>query len=238
MKGIRSLFHFGTGIGVLCCLLMLTGCARTVTNKSELLQMDIEVALRGPLSPSDYLVIAFSTTAPPITPSGSDHPYFPLPGQTMDTSLLRLNFPLESYYANYFSSWSDYILCQLGGPSFYTSGSTGFPATTTDNTSIAPDSTFQISHNFNASTSTLKMSFFIGDITGATAGNTLYITMMTTRHNGTAQGKSGYFQDILLTPIAIQLRAGQEIQKLPGQESIDARLPAASDIQAWRVSIF
>lgn len=217
---------------------MFTGCARTVTDKSELLQIDIEVSLRGALSPNNYLAIAFSTNSPPTMPSGSDITYFPLPGQTLDNTRLNIDTPIETYYADYFSTWSDYLLCQIGGPSFYTSGSTGFSATTTDNTSIAPDTAFQISHNFQSSTSTLKMSFFIGDLTNAVAGNTLYITMMTTRHNGTDEGDSGYFQDVLLTPIAIQLRAGQEIQKLPGQESIDDSIPAASDIQAWRVSIF
>lgn len=214
------------------------GCARTVTDKGSLLQIDIEIALRGPLSPDDYVAIVFNNSSPPIMPSGSDHTYFPLPGQTIREE--DHPFSVTSFYSNYFSTWSDYILCHVGGPSFYASGSTGFPTTTTDNTSIAPKTTFTVTHNFQSSTSTLKLSFFVGEIAGTVAGNTLYINILTTRHNSAAQesGDSGYFQDVLLSPIAIQLRAGQEIQRLPGQEGLDNSLPAASDIQAWRVSIF
>jgi hypothetical protein len=222
-------------IGI-CFLLSISACARTVTDKSELLQMELEIALRGTLTTNTVVAIAFSLNAPPTMPSGSDVSYFPLPGQTLDNGLLTT--PLETYYSSYFSTWSDYVLCQLGGPSLYTSGSTGFPETTTDNTSIAPDTAFNVSHNFQSTTSTLKLGFFIGEIAGASAGDTLYITMLTTRHNGTDEGSSGYFQDVLLAPIAIQLRAGQEVQKLPGQEDVDESLPAASDIQAWRVRIF
>jgi len=217
---------------------LTVGCARTVTDKSSLLQIDIEIALRGPMSPDDYVAVVFNTNTPPTMPAGSDHTYFPLPGQTVREEDPPIS--VNSYYSDYFSTWSDYILCQVGGPSFYASGSTGFPATTTDNTSIAPKTTFTVTHNFQSSTSTLKLSFFVGEIEGAIAGNTIYINILTTRRNTETieSGASGYFQDVLLSPIAIQLRAGQEIQRLPGQEGLDNTLPAASDIQAWRVSIF
>lgn len=213
-----------------------------MTDKATLLQIDIEIALRGPIDVGDYVAIAFSSKEPPNTPSGSesDALYFPLPGQTVDTSLLTHS--IDTYYDTYFANWSDYILCQVGGPSFYASGGTGFQITTTDNTSIAPKTTFQVTHNFQSSTSTLKLSFFVGEIASATTGSTLYLTLLTTRHDPTksdlSQGNSGYFKDVLLSPIAIPLRAGQSLQKLPNQEGTDETLPSASDIQAWRVSIF
>jgi len=230
-----------TRLLIVCMFLGFTlGCARTVTDKSSLLQIDIEIALRGALSPDDYVAIVFNNSTPPTMPSGSDHTYLPLPGQTIREESPAIS--VTPYYSDYFSTWSDYILCQVGGPSFYASGSTGFPATTTDNTSIAPKTTFTVSHNFQSSTSTLKLSFFVGEISGAIAGNTLYINILTTRHenSNTDSGASGYFQDVLLSPIgiAIQLRAGQENQGLQNQDGIGNSLPAASDIQAWRVSIF
>jgi hypothetical protein len=214
------------------------GCARTVTDKSALLQIDLEIAVRGAISADDYIAIVFNTDTPPTTPDSSEQLYFPLPGQTIKEEDPPIS--VNTYYSNYFDTWSDYILCQIGGPSFYASGSNGFPSTTTDNTSIAPKTTFTVTHNFQSSTSTLKLSFFVGEIAGASAGDTLYITILTTQYNSGESGRSGYFKDVLRSPIAIQLRSGQEVSRSPEQES-DAgnnSIPAASDIQACRVSIF
>ncbi len=214
------------------------GCARTVTDKSSLLQIDIEIALRAPLSSDDYVAIVFNTTTPPTTPSASVQSYFPLPGQTIKEEDPPIS--VETYYEEYFNTWSDYILCQVGGPSFYASGSSGFPATTTDNTSIAPKTTFTVVQNFQSSTATLKLSFFVGEIANTTAGSTLYINILTTQRNPIESGNSGYFKDVLRSPIAIQLRSGQEVSRSPEQESDigNISIPAASDIQACRVSIF
>ncbi len=103
-------------------LLILTGCAKTVTDQSPSLFMTIQIEVNDTLSLNDsnnYYII-FSNTQevkmPDITTiqNQNNSLYFPTPGLQYSSDFLNENISqyktLNAFYTNFFNSWTNYIL--------------------------------------------------------------------------------------------------------------------------------
>ncbi|MFH1825986.1 MAG: hypothetical protein ABH823_01670 [bacterium] len=103
--------RFGILLFVVCCLLLISGCANTVTQIFEYGdEMQVTVALRGNFDATNnrYFLIIGST----------ENYSVPLPRPDLDPDIPELFEPgttpvqgtEEAYYTNYFSTWAGYVI--------------------------------------------------------------------------------------------------------------------------------
>ncbi len=129
-------------------LLLCTGCARLVTDKSKGLIFDLTLTTRDTIDLSKYrYYLVMSLTQNPVIAPFSE--YFPAPGALFDTdnSLLKAKTGgLQFYYQNYFSTWSDYIVVsQKNGTAnaqLFSSGGVRFDPNTTLNSTYTASTSF------------------------------------------------------------------------------------------------
>lgn len=228
-------------------ILIFTGlfslsCARTVTDRSSPLFLEIKIQTRESINTNtmNYLFVFSKTSTPemvlPEVSPGSNL-YFPTPGRTFDTSDPTFSEVFDSegitpFYQTYFSTWSDYIVIHNNQLWLYSSNTTQFDPTTTDNNTYTYsrnrfDATYSIIGN--TLTLTLDASTIYPQLTG-----NAYFTIATTKvTDGT---ETGYFRDKIDIQASIPLELHQK--NGPNNEIENSGLDGASDIIEWEARLF
>ncbi len=223
-------------------MLLLLSCARTVSDKSTILRMEMKLTMSGnvDLDHYDYYIV-FSVSGSPVVPSLNviaQQEYFPFPGRAYDEFNydLTLKEGVNYFYRTYFSSWSDYIICSDQGAVLYKSGAEAFDKATSANNHLAnypPEQKFDFDFNVNGKTITLV--FNSQDILDN--NKTLYFAFITCKKDETKNLETGYLQDVLydLSEANIDLKAGKE--RVNKTDSQSGKADESANIVSWEVRI-
>ncbi|NQU18131.1 MAG: hypothetical protein HQ564_08720 [Candidatus Saganbacteria bacterium] len=201
---------------VVCCL----GCAKTVTTKTTYgSEMVVEVKLRGnaDIINSRYFMVLSSSPAFKVP--------LPPPNNIADEFLSVGDLPqqgsLESYYTNYYSTWSGFI--ELNNNGYYISKGPFVYNTT---------STQEVLSDFETASSTLNFSFRLEKIFGSSVPDTIYFDLITVDYPLSDFKRT---KDLIYSPVpSIQKYSGAETS---GSDSSDPSLDADLDIISWKVLI-
>jgi len=226
--------------------LLSQSCARKVTDTSVNLEVEFDITFRGPidLSKYNYYVLLSSSTSP-LTPSQPPpDEYFPSPGRLFNAAspyITAHSNGITYFYQTYFSTWSDYLIYNKDGLSFYPSNATHFDPTTDLANSVGnypPNTNFKTTYfAVDTATNTLKIRFSTQYLSNSTATN-LHFTFVTSRY-GTDDGDNGTgtILDVLdsqtpYEPLVVQDTAGTP------DTSGDVPNDAGADITSWRFKVF
>lgn len=224
-------------------LAISAGCARTVTDKNTILQMEVEMTFRGQVNSSAYhYFFIVSGAGSPTLPNPSLQEYFPSPGLTLDINNLhfrnkgadqeaRTNF----YYTEYFDTWSDYIIVADDQAQLIKSRASSFDATTTENLVYAPETTFTYSSDIGVtSEKTIKFTFQLQDL--SVSPTLLYYKLASSQLVGDGS-ETGNLMDIIEGSISpIQLKSNEDISRSDPEDGTN--VPAGADLISWRIRIF
>lgn len=212
--------NVGTRILILVLLLLTIGCAKTVTTKPTFgTEMLVTVNLRGNADTVNnryFMVLstneAFTVPLPP--PNNMDYEF-------LSVGDLPQSGSQETYYTNYYSTWSGYI--EMNNNGYYL---TKGPFT------YGTASTAEILSDQKSSTSTISFSFRLEQIFGTAIPNTIYFDIITVEYPLSGFKRT---KDLLYPP-------NRSIQKYSGadtsiSDSSDASLDADLDITGCRVII-
>lgn len=246
MTPLKSAFKF------LCCVVLatlLSSCARTFTSRTSILTMRITMTFAGPvnLEKYNYLLIFSENSGISLPPNTAPFIYFPTPGRTFNTDYLMTHYGgLSEYYANYYTTWSDYMMFSKTGPSVYQASGDSFIAPTTvidgvevvatDNFFFAPTAGFTPDISINGNTLTITFQLQQLD----TDAQFLYLQLATVERNFNSSQEgfaAGEFRDRLTAPVGISIDQNNN-QTIPDSDSTDPLLMnTGSDIRSCRIEI-
>jgi hypothetical protein len=225
----------------LIILLFSLGCARTVTDKDVILNIQFEVTFEGAIDTSkyNYLVLFSKVSSPnielPDKYTGSTDQYFPTPGRNFEEApLILLSQTINDLYDDYFDTWSDYILINSDETLLYSSGSTGFE-TTSDNLLYVEEQGFTVDNDYSNGDTKILFSFDI-DFLSASAESIRYISFATTEITDDGGPVSGYFRDKIDQQFELTIKQNEEFTEQ--DDANDSNIPDGAEIKAWRVEVF
>jgi len=235
-----SLFLCLIGLGILG---LGTGCARTVDPSSTLLTMEILLTFNGPIDSNKYsYYVAMSDTVVPKVPNIPPEDYLLTPGRPFnDGQNLFLakgdNTPdiVATYYNDFFSTWSDYLVFSDGELQLYNSNATSFEATTTDNFTYEEEINFS-PDLLESSGNTLKFQFTIQFLSAADPAS-LNLTFFTSERLPDSNDQAGLLRDILEDGASPQILIQKLEQEGPEPDLDDPTIPKAADLISWQVRI-
>ena len=225
-------------ITLLGLLYLIGGCARTVTEKDVILNIEMTIRFRSSINPSDYNYgVAFGTSTPQ-TPIPPPTDFFPTPGFNYDESneILLANNGINYYYANYFNNWSDYLYLHDPniGIQLIKSNGNGFASTTTSNALYLPEISYQNTQSIDSNTLTIQFPLDQLSI----EPNPLYFRIFVTektKHSGQTF-ETGNLLDISQAENNFIQLSGQQEQY--SNEEQNQTLNGSSDIIYWYIKIF
>lgn len=142
-----NLKTYGITLLISITSLLPIGCANTAgdTPENPILEMKITLTFADSIDTTNFrYLLAFSASDRPRFPQTPNNQYFPTPGRGFDefnNELLEQPNGLTTYYEDFFSTWSDYMIVANNTVSLYSSDDDAFDATTTNN--------FVYEENFN-----------------------------------------------------------------------------------------
>ncbi|NDC82737.1 hypothetical protein EB093_03615 [bacterium] len=225
-------------IWLIFVMLASTGCSRTITSKSIVLNIRITLTCDGPIDFNKFNYYLFFSKSGGIKLPANSSPflYFPTPGRTFNQDYLIQNYGgLLNYYNSYYSTWSDYMVLSYQLTSLYQSGGSQFTAPTTtqngqlviatDNFFFPPKSGF--SPTVEVIGNTITITFPADQIAATVEKNT----------NTNLEGyDSGEFRDCLAAPVTITLEQNNTIY-LPQSDSAEPAIKSGSDLIGCRIQI-
>jgi len=223
----------------LACLVLLTSCSRTVTDRSTTLFLEVRIAFRSTIDTEAYnyvLVLSDDTSTTIASPEPyPDSNYLILPGLSYDENELdELDLNVSDFYDDYFDTWQDMISIHENDLELVRSDDDFFDASTSINNTYEPEQTFLYTSNFEANPSVLILTFDLeqlGDLSG-----TKQFTIMV------LDASSGDDAGILLETLeedvenTFEIQAGEDsfLQEEPENSAISG----SADITAWRIRVF
>ncbi|MFA5097095.1 MAG: hypothetical protein WC490_00495 [Candidatus Margulisiibacteriota bacterium] len=200
------------------------GCARTVTVLPDAgNQLQLEITFRGEIDPSVnkyYLVLSGSSVLLPYTGT-----YFFGPGEAYDTDKLNVSTDLSYYYANYYSTWNDFIL--LKDSSFLITN--GAFTSSTLHTTYTPSLLIfrTIPSGDPDALKKINLTLFFNRL--STLPSTLYFNFI-------SADKDGYMRDYLRsTDNSISTNTGSAISEK--RETEDPSIDGGLDIISWNMVV-
>ncbi|NBV83041.1 hypothetical protein EBR57_02840 [bacterium] len=245
MRALKNAFKLSILIGL---TVLSFGCARTFTSRTAVLVMKVTLTFEGPvdLNKFNYMLIFSRSKGITLPPNTAPFPYFPTPGRTFNTDyLLRNSSGLSTYYQNFYTTWSDYMIFGTNTRAVYSSGGTAFVTPTTNidgnevvatqNFFFSPTSGFSPSVEINGNTMTI--SFQIQQL----APNTtfLYMQIATIERDidpSMIGFDAGEFRDCLAAPIGIPIQQNND-QSVPDGTNTDLSNLKGADIRSCRIQI-
>ncbi|MFC1771083.1 hypothetical protein ACFLZV_04260 [Candidatus Margulisiibacteriota bacterium] len=217
-----------------------SGCARTASSKEIILNMEIKIHLRGnpDLDKVNYHIV-FSGVSEPSVPTPDLQEYFPTPGRIYnDETMWYYNSAgIQPLYANYFSSWADYIIFSESHKLLYNSNASGFDA----NTDLESHSSYEYNRyapiNSFITENIIVMNFEVKYL--SFSANKIYFTFLTTKKKTEADLESGYVLDVLRISADranIITQGGQEIQLTMDIDNNE--IDDSADIVSWEARIY
>ncbi|MSR89206.1 MAG: hypothetical protein EXS67_06090 [Candidatus Margulisbacteria bacterium] len=216
--------------------LLSMGCARTVEEKSKILDINVRLTFSGPVDLTRFrYYIIFSPTASPSLPTIPPSKYFPTPGEISfdETNPEILTGGINAYYQSFFSTWSDYVVVGPGlNASHYPSKSTAFSATTTNNAA------YQINTSFapilsNSPSNTITLRFSIQSL--SPSFEKIFFKFATAELADST--RTGYLQDSLDDfSTYIEAKSGQKIGTID-HISPNPTVPAGANLISWEVTV-
>ena len=237
----------------ICGLFLMLGCARSVSSRETILNMEIQISFEGNVDLSEnYYYMAFSGVSEPLVPTENllpDTPeYFITPGRGYDESnetLYDFDRTINYFYEKFYKTWSDYIVCYQDNSGvrkikLYKSDAASFDSTTsgTQHYGYIPadkfDYEFKIIEN-----DTIELKCQLQDFSAIPT--TLYFTFFTAKKNTNSHienDESGYIQDTLVQSdglTSIKVEFGGDTEERPEQQNFALESNEAADIRAWRI---
>ena len=226
---------------ILCCILTLISCARTVDTADEDLFIELTINLNNTaasdstITPIYTIILSPTENIQPSNPTKDD--YYIFPGKSYAQETLDINNKtINSYYADNFSTWEQFIYIsnnQATRTSFDSdsNSTTYFESTTTDNQTYIEDTSF---NDFTLSQSTTQINIAI-NITelNLNENDTTYLNILTFKNE--ASYESGYIQDYLGDSTLITLKQ-YSAASFTLDEIDDSNDP--TDIISWSYTIY
>lgn len=222
----------------LILVLLLSGCARTVSSSDETLHLEFNVSTNGPINTQDsiYVVIfSSSQTILPINPNIDD--YFIFPGKNLDDAELA-TYPDRSityYYNTYFKHWQQFLYIHNGTIELFQSSSDGFSqstATIQSHLSYAKTQGFEYQYN-NSPSNMISITLDIQQL-GYEHDDSIYFSILTLRNDST---ESGFIQDFLIDDTSHQINLIKHQENM-GDHPENTILDNHRDITQWQYSIY
>lgn len=247
MTVIKSGFKQSTILLIFALSLFVNGCSNMVTSKNTLLTIKLTLELNGNIDTINNNYIFVLSVKTPKFPDIPDYIYFPTPGAVFkeDDYFLSASYQEEKhkrtvedgdisyYYEKFYSTWTDFIIIRDGEAKVYKSNSTNFGtdiSTLTQNTTIVPDNSFNITTSISENVITLI--FNTQEL--SQEPTPLYFSAATTAvSDGT---DTGYIKDIFEQSDTIFLSNGE--QEFITDDINEFDVPDEIDIIELRAEIF
>lgn len=215
-------------ITLLC--LLLSSCARTVSNKSTFLDLELIISTVNPISftnTSFYIVFSKSNTINLPEIGTSLNEYLPTPGQNYDEGILIGEISprntLSYFYNNYYSSWNNYIIIGQNNTLLYQGNEdNGFTINENGNEELqhnsfretVKDSSSGFSPDLSINDKTFSISFAQSSLSTYFKQNSnIYIAIFNVDTSISTIKESGRIQDIVIVNDPISLRSNEEVIK-------------------------
>ena len=179
-------------------LLLLTGCARTISSGDDVINLEFKISTQGPINTSNTIyLLVFSSTQLILSEEATLDDYFIFPGKNFDDSILA-NLPKKNinyYYTHYFQHWKQFLYLTNNSIELTTASANSFDAsiaTIEDHQSIEPSQGFEGIQSIHADTLTITV-----DITqlGYEESDTVYFSILTFEKDTSSE--AGIIKDFL-----------------------------------------
>jgi hypothetical protein len=191
------------------------------------------LAATADVSVYDYIALFSGSDTLTVSEDVSGY-YFISPGVDYDEELLvnQLSLTQQSYYRDYFSTWSDYMIVSsefANTPALFNGPFSSSTATETQHMTFSRSSNFSLTNQ--SSGNTIQLLFPVNNLS-LSSPSTLYFRFLTVARSG----GQGNIQDIMPANDSISVVEGEVKSSL--STSIHTSAPAAARIQSWRIEIF
>ena len=220
MKNNRCSFaHLCLWASLLLLIGLLTGCASTVTQKDVVgNKLRIELTLANNVSSQAKYYFVFSYTGDPLFPNLQS--YLIGPGEHYNNqSLIDIGKDISYYYANYFYSWTDFIVLDSSNNSFaLTPGP--FPVSA-DSIAHYKFTRQALGQNLSTTPNQIVLYFDLANLNKGAAINKIYFNILTVDANDKLQNSLG----------------SEQIQNILGSVLVGTSPPQGQDILQWKVNV-
>tara|TARA_B100000427_G_scaffold329402_2_gene345479 strand:+ start:15703 stop:16389 length:687 start_codon:yes stop_codon:yes gene_type:complete len=223
---------------IVLSLLLLTGCARTISSGDDVINLEFKISTQGPINTSNTIyLLVFSSTQLILSEEATLDDYFIFPGKNFDDSILATlpDKDINYYYTHYFQYWKQFLYLTNNSIELTTASANSFDAsiaTIEDHQSIEPSQGFEGIQSIHADTLTITV-----DITqlGYEESDTVYFSILTFEKDTSSE--AGIIKDFLTNDSSHVIDLTKN-QLNSGNNSENTSLDTHHDIVQWQYRVY